>query len=106
MLFILYPHWVDDLSILELRKLLTSKFSSLISGWTAALRGASALRSGLLCSVAKWCPTLCDPMDCSTPGFPVLHYFSDFSQTHVHCVSDAIQPSHLLPSSLPALNLF
>ena len=45
-------------------------------------------------------------MDCSTPGFPVLHYVPEFAQTHVHWVSDAIQPSHSLPSSSsPALNL-
>ena len=41
------------------------------------------------------CPTLCDPMDCSTPGFPVLHHLPEFAQTHVHWVSDAIQSSHL-----------
>ena len=58
------------------------------------------------CSVAQSCPTLCDPMDCSTPGFPVLHYLLKFAQTHVHWLSDAIQPSHLLsPPSPPALNL-
>ena len=46
------------------------------------------------------------PMDCSTPGFPVLHHLLEFAQTHVHWVSDAIQPSHpLLPPSPPALNL-
>ena len=46
------------------------------------------------------CPTLCDPTDCSTPGFSVLHYLLDFAQIHVHWVGDAIQPSHpLLPSS-------
>ena len=45
-------------------------------------------------------------MDCSTPGFPVFHYLLEFAQTHVHWVSDAIQPSHsLLPPSPPALNL-
>ena len=45
-------------------------------------------------------------MDCSTPGFPILHYLSEFAQTHVHPVDDAIQPSHpLLPASAPALNL-
>ena len=57
------------------------------------------------CLVTKSCPTLWDPMDCNTPGFPVLHYPPEFAQTHVHWVSDAIQPSHpLLPPS-PALNL-
>ena len=46
------------------------------------------------------------PDSCSTPGFPVLHYFPDFAQTHVHCVGDAIQPSHPLLSPSPsALNL-
>ena len=58
------------------------------------------------CSVAQSCPTLCDPMDCSTPGFPVLHYFLEFTQTHVHWVSDDSQPSPpLLPPPPPALNL-
>ena len=48
----------------------------------------------------------CDPMDCSTPGFPVLHYLLELAQTPVHWVSDAIQPSHPLPPlSPPALNL-
>ena len=51
------------------------------------------------------CLTLCDPMDCSAPGFPVLHYLLELAQTHVHWVSDAFQPSHPLPSlSPPALN--
>ena len=59
----------------------------------------------LLSSNSMW-PTLCDPMDCSTPGFPVLHHLLEFSQTHVHWVSDAIQPSDPLPSpSPPAFNL-
>ena len=58
------------------------------------------------CLVTQSCPTLCDPMDCSTPGFPVLRYLLEFVQTHVHWVSDAIQPSHpLLPPSPLTLNL-
>ena len=58
------------------------------------------------CSVAKSCLTLCNPTDCSTPGFPVLHYLPEFAQTHVHWLSDAIQPPHpLSPTSPPALNL-
>ena len=57
-------------------------------------------------SSAKLCQTLCDPMDCSTPAFPVLHYLPEFAQTHVHWVGDAIQPSHSLSSpSPPDLNL-
>ena len=59
------------------------------------------------CSIAQSCPTLCDPMDCSTPGSPVLHYLPKLAQTHVHWVSDAIQPSHSLsPPSPPAFNLY
>ena len=57
-------------------------------------------------SVAQSCPTLCDPMSCITPGFPVHHQLLESTQTHVHWVSDGIQPSHPLSSlSLPALNL-
>ena len=51
-------------------------------------------------SVTQLCLTLCDPMDCSMPGLPVLHQLPGFIQTHVHWVSDAIQPSHLLSPSL------
>ena len=57
-------------------------------------------------SVAQSCPTLCHPMDCSTPGLSVHHQLPEFTQTHVHRVGDAIQPSHPLSSpSPPALNL-
>ena len=59
-----------------------------------------------LSSVAQSCPTLCDPMNLSTPGLPVHHQLPEFTQTHVHWVSDAIQPSHPLSSpSPPATNL-
>ena len=57
------------------------------------------------CSVAQSCPTLCDPMGCSMPGLPVLHYLLEFAQTHVHWVGDAIQPSYPLSPCAPALNL-
>ena len=57
-------------------------------------------------SVIQLCPTLCDPMNRSTPGLPVHHQFSQFTQTHVHWVCDVIQPSHLLSTPSPlALNL-
>ena len=52
-------------------------------------------------SVAQSCPTLCDPMNRSTPGFPVHRQLLEFTQTHVHQVSDAIQPSHPLSSTSP-----
>ena len=64
------------------------------------------------CSVAQSCLTLWDPMDCSTPGFPVLHYLQEFAQTHVHWVSDAIQhlilccPVLLLPTIFPSIRVF
>ena len=54
---------------------------------------------GCHCSVTKSCPTLWDPVDCSMPSFPVLHYLLEFAQIHVHWISNAIQPSHLLPPS-------
>ena len=57
------------------------------------------------CSVAKSCLSLCDPMDCSIPGLLVLHYLPEFTRTHVHWVSDDIQPSHPLSSPSPAFNL-
>ena len=56
-------------------------------------------------SVAQSCPTLCNPMNCSTPGLPVHHQLPEFTQTHVHLVSDAIQVSHPLSSPSPPPNL-
>ena len=56
-------------------------------------------------SVAQSCPTLCDPMNHSTPGVPVHYQLLESTQTHVHWVGDAIQPSYPLPSPSPALNL-
>ena len=63
-------------------------------------------------SVAQSCPTLCDPMNRSTPGLPVHHQLPEFMQTHVHQLSDAIQPSHplssplLLPPIPPSIRVF
>ena len=63
-------------------------------------------------SVAQSCSTLCDPMNCSRQGLPVHHQFPEFTQTHVHCISDAIQPSHplrpllLLPPIPPSIRVF
>ena len=73
------------------------------------LRSEILLPSRLLfcwCSVTHWWLSLCDPMDCSMPGSPVLHHLPDFVQIHVHEVGDAIQPSHPLSSpSPPAFSL-
>jgi len=63
-------------------------------------------------SATQSCPTICDPMDCSTPGFPVHHQLPEFTQTLVYQVSDAIQPSHplsfllLQPSIFPSIRVF
>ena len=63
-------------------------------------------------SVTQSCPTLCNPMDCNMPSFPVLNCLLEFAQTRVHWVSDAIQPSHsllspfLLPSIFPSIRVF
>ena len=74
------------------------------------LRGGSTWRTLVkgheLSSVAQLCPIHCDPMNCSTPGFPVHHQLPELAQTHVHWVGDAIQPSHPLSSlSPPTLSL-
>ena len=57
-------------------------------------------------SVAQPCPTVCDPMDCSTLGFPGHHQLLELAQTHIHQVSDAIQPSHPLSSPFPLPSIF
>ena len=57
-------------------------------------------------SVAQSCPTLCYPMNRSTPGFPVHHQLLEFTQTHVHRVADAIQPSHPAPNPSQHQGLF
>ena len=63
-------------------------------------------KRSICCSVTQSCPTLCEPMDCSMPGFTVHHRFPEFAQTHFHWVDDAIQPSHPQTSpSPPALSL-
>ena len=64
------------------------------------------------CSVAQLCPTLCDPMDCSTPDLPILHCLLESAQTCIHWIGDVIQPSHphgpllLLPSIFPRIKVF
>ena len=56
-------------------------------------------------SFAQSCQTLCNPMNCSTPGFPVPHHLPKFALVHIHCIGDAFQPSHSLTPSSSALNL-
>ena len=94
--------------IMEWVAISSSRVSSWPRDWTC-ISYVSCIVGGLLTlsySITKLCWTLCYPMDYSTPGFPVLHYLQEFAQTHVHWVSDAIQPSHpLLPLYPPTLNL-
>ena len=69
-------------------------------GWTPA-DCYIQVRLAQFSSGAQPCPTLCDPMDCSTPSLPVHHHLLEFTQPHVHWVGDAIQPSHPLSSPFP-----
>jgi len=68
---------------------------------TFAARWDTDFEGDQIRSVAQSCPTLFDPMNPSTPGLPVHHQLPEFTQTHVHRVSDAIQPSHPLSSPFP-----
>ena len=79
-----------------IRELWASPGSYWAWGWVCAV----------LCLVTQSCPTLCDPMDCNMPDFPVLHCLPGFAQTHVHWVNDAIQRSHPLLSLLLLLSIF
>ena len=71
-----------------------------------------ALKATMWCSVTKLYPTLCDPMDCRTPGFPIPHHLLEFAKVHVHWIGDAIQPFHpllspfLLSSIFPGIRSF
>ena len=86
------------------------------NGWTHVYVVAESLYSSpetitillisYCCSVAQSCPTVCNPMNCSTTDFLILYYFWEFAQSHVHWIGDASQPSHLLSSpSPPAFSL-
>ena len=97
--------WLDG--IIDSMDRSLSKFQEIVEdreAWCAAVHGATKSWTWL----SNWvttnlCPTLCDPMNHSMPGFPVHHQLLESTQTHVHWVSDAIQPSHpLSPPSPPA----
>ena len=77
-----------------------------LGGWNSCPSGNYSLSSVQFSSVTQSCPIICDPMNLSTPGLHVHHQLPEFTQTHIHWVCDAIQPSHPLSSpSSPAPNL-
>ena len=74
--------------------------------WSSMLRKCNITKTTKnFSSVTQSCPTLCNPMDCNIPGFPVHHQLSVLAQTHVHHIGDAIQPSHPPSPSPPAFNI-
>ena len=106
-------HWVMKLLPDERwfsKKLLSGKKKPGLWNWENHLTPSFTtyqLGSVQFSSVTQSCPTLCDPMDYSTLGFPVHHQLLELTQTHVHWVGDAIQPSHplLLPSIFPSIRV-
>ena len=85
--------------------------SASISSGQRSWQIPSTLWNSCFSSVTRSCPTLCDPMDCSTPGLPVHHQLPKLTQLHVHQVGDAIQPFHPLsslspPSIFPSIRVF
>ena len=86
-------------------KVESEKVSLKINIQKTKIMAFSPISSIQFSSVTPSCLTLCEPMNCSTPGFPVHHQLPEFTQTHVHLVGDAIQPFHpLLSPSPPAHN--
>ena len=85
-----YSHTVEYYTVMKMRKLLLYKIIKIDFQFS---------------SVQSLSPTLCDPMDCSTPSFPVYHQLPELAQIHVHRVSGAIQSSHPLSSPSSAFNL-
>ena len=103
--------WLDLLAVQGTLKSLLQHHSSkasilLRSAFFTVQLSHQYIRSDQIRSVAQSCPTLCDPMNCSTPGLPAHHQLLEFTQTHVHRVSDAIQPFHPLSSPSPLLQSF
>ena len=93
----LYPNVHNGFFIHNIQKLETTRMP--FNGWM--VKQTMEASSDQIRSVTQSCPTLCDPMNRSMPGLPVHHQLPEFTQTHVHRVSDAIQPSHPLSSPSP-----
>ena len=97
-------HWEENIELRDISKVLITRLREWLlsrikdTGWV--------MNSAQFSSVTQSCLILCDPMDCSMSGFPVLHHLLESAQTHVHWVGDAIQPSYPLSSPYPpAFNL-
>ena len=90
--------WNDTRTFLDVMEIFSTLKS--IMGVCISPNSSRCVHSVQFSSVAQSCPTLCNPMNCSTPGLPVHHQLPEFTQTRVHQVSDAIQPSH--PRSSPS----
>ena len=99
--------WIIWQTLKYYTEILIKSYYSILTSWDYVwLRVISWNIVLSVSSISQSCPTLCDPMDCSTPGLPVHHQLPELTQTHVHWVGDAIQPSHPLSSpSPPAFNL-
>ena len=95
----LLQHHSSKASILQHSTFLTVQLTSIQDHWKN-----HSLDSVQFSSVAQSCPTLCNPMNCRTPGFPVHHQLPEFTQIHIHLVSDAIQPYPLSSPSPLAPN--
>ena len=95
--YLIWEEWyLSSRALLKIKKLVFSKI----------FKRPDQFSSVQFSSVAQSCPALCNPIDCSAPGLSVHHQVPEFTQTHVHRVGDAIQPSHLLSTpSPPAVNL-
>ena len=103
--YVLMCQWGVPGGSIQSRFTRSYKISQVFTGMTMISWDNSAQDNSVqFSSVAQLCPTLCDPMNRSTPGFPVHHQLPEFTQTHIHLVSDAIQPSHPLSSPSPAPN--
>ena len=91
--------------LIPMNEVYTERLVLLEQEWVGELIASLSEHFNQFSSVTQSCPTLCDPMNCSTPGLPVHHQLPEFTQTYVHRVGNAIQPSHPLSSpSPPTLN--
>ena len=95
-------HYIINISLQSVIQINYSKWANILSACHLKKYYVS-IKCQSVSLVAQSCPILCEPMDCSTPGFPVHHKLPEFTQTHVHRVGDATQPSHHLSSPSPPI---